>query len=98
MSLPRYTARRDATEPLIVAALEAVGAVVVPLSARDLPDLIVGHRGAWHLIECKAATAKLRAGQVAFFVRAVAHGLPVHIARTPEEALAAIGIKTKGDV
>lgn|GEM_PF-3191106 len=98
MTLPRRIptrARRDATEPLIIATLERVGAVVVPLSAKDLPDLLVGHRGVWRLLECKAGRRLMSPGQVAFFERARLNRLPVSVVRTPEEALAAIGIATR---
>ena len=48
--------RRDANEPEIVDALEAVGASV--LRANEV-DLIVGYRERSYLIECKSEGGKL---------------------------------------
>jgi hypothetical protein len=48
--------QRDASEPNIVAALEAIGCSVVRLDddkRSGLPDLLVGHRGQSWLIEVK---------------------------------------------
>jgi hypothetical protein len=73
----RYAKARDANEPEIVEALEAVGAVVVRLepSVAGLPDLLVGYRGRNLLMECKlppgpkggTSHAPLTDDQVAFF-------------------------------
>lgn len=49
---PVRAARRDANEPAIVAALEAVGAAVQQLDP-PLPDLLVSFRGVLLLIEVK---------------------------------------------
>lgn len=51
MAMPRYAAKRDITEPEIVAALEKAGAMVYRL---DQPvDLAVGFRGKNYFVECK---------------------------------------------
>ena len=47
----RYKKKRDKSEPIIKAALEAYGCTVWPM---DTPvDLLVGYRGRNHLVECK---------------------------------------------
>lgn len=52
----RYAAKRDTSEPDIIAALEQVGAQVWPL---DYPvDLLVRFREVWHLLECKTGRGK----------------------------------------
>lgn len=91
----RFTARRDAAEEPIVDALRAVGAVVRHLDGLDLPDLLVAFRGAWHLIEVKTGKAKLRRGQEAFVQLVAAAGAQIHVCRTPEEALEALGLRTR---
>jgi hypothetical protein len=50
MSLPKYRARRDASEQSIIEGLEALGWECVRLSSGDLPDLLVRHRGSGQLI------------------------------------------------
>lgn len=52
--IPRYTAKRDASEPEIVATLKQCGFSVHRL---DQPcDLLVGFRGRAWLVECKSGT------------------------------------------
>jgi hypothetical protein len=81
MSLSRRNPRRDANEPAIVQALEAVGAEVWKLSGTGLPDLLVRFRGVLYAPEIKTRHGKLRASQGAF---------PVW--RTVDDALTAIGV------
>ena len=93
MSLYRRAAKRDLTEPAIVAALEAAGAHVWRLS---LPlDLLVGLHGRFVLLEVKREGEKKprkdRAAQTATIADCQRKGLPVYVVRTPEEALQAIG-------
>lgn len=99
--------RRDVGEAAIVQVLRAVGAIVVQLDIRDIPDLLVGFAGVWRLIEVKQPIGPrggergpdgrhLSEGQHEFFIVALQKNLPVHVARTPEEALAIVGIRTKG--
>ena len=45
MSLHRLAAKRDANEPAIREALTAIGCKVIPISHRELADLIVAFRG-----------------------------------------------------
>jgi hypothetical protein len=54
MSMPRHNAKRDASEPAIVAVLERVGFSVYRL---DKPvDLLCGFRGRNYLVEVKTGT------------------------------------------
>lgn len=96
----RRALRRDSNEPLVVEALRAVGALVFRLNERDLPDLLVGYRGQWLLIEIKGAAGpkggtkgrRLLPGQQAFHDQVRLRGLPVHVVRTVPGVLAAIGV------
>lgn len=91
MSLARFAKKRDATEPPIVEALEAVGAWVWRI---DLPlDLLVAYRGRLLLLEVKSNTKqrKDRAKQTETIAKCQRGGLPVYVVRTPEDALQAIG-------
>lgn len=69
MSLKRYAAKRDISEPEIVTILEGVGMSVVRL---DKPlDLLCGYRGKTYLVECKTRRARggkqsLTVGQAKF--------------------------------
>ena len=87
----RYAARRDESEAAIVAALRAVGAVVWRLSQPDIPDLLVAHRGAYALVECKSPGGKLESGQRGFMDDAAQQGCKVIVAYTAEDALRGIG-------
>jgi hypothetical protein len=99
--IPRV-ARRDPGEAPIVAALRAAGCLVKQLSETDLPDLLVGLRGRFVLVEVKEPAGpkggtskkgqKLREGQRIFAMTCHALGLPVHVAHSPEEALRALGL------
>lgn len=52
MAMPRHAAKRDASEPEIVSALQQCGFSVVRL---DTPvDLLVGFRGRCWPVECKS--------------------------------------------
>lgn len=91
----RYGARRDKNEPPIVEALRRVGCLVQLLDGRDIPDLLVGFRGVWWLLEVKGEAGpkggtdkrNLRPGQERFKREADAMGLPVRVVRTPQEAI-----------
>jgi len=66
MSLHRTAAKRDASEPLIVSALEQAGFSVLRLSVKDGPDLLLGRNGRDRTAECKTGKAKLKPGQKTF--------------------------------
>lgn len=91
MSLYRRAARRDIAEPAIVAALERVGADVTRLSIKDEPDLLVGYHGILRLLEVKTGKRKPTLKQAARMAELKRKHLPVAVARTPEDALQAIG-------
>lgn len=77
-----WNLKRDAAEKPIVAALKAVGAEYWYLSGKGVGDLLVRYRGVLYCGEVKTGTAKLRATQGAF-----------PIWRTPQDVLAAIGVR-----
>ena len=83
--VPRYDARRDANEPEIVEALEAVGASVLRL---DDVDLLIGYRGTNYLMEVKTPEGKLNKKQQKFFRSWQGQ---VNIVRTRIQALKLIG-------
>lgn len=92
----RRAARVDESQPKIVRALRAVGAMVVSLAGvgGDVPDLLVGFRGRTYLFEVKAPGREMHHRQR---VRRQAEwrarwpGGPVNAIATPEEALRIIG-------
>ncbi len=57
MSINRYAKRRDANEPDIIKALEALGCTV---ESMDKVDLVVGYRGRNYLLEIKNGTKTSR--------------------------------------
>lgn len=96
----RTVGNRDRGEAAIVRALRAIGAVVVQHNGRDEPDLFVGVRGRWHALEVKeplgarggSSHSRLSPGQRRFRLVVEAAGLPIAVVRTPDEALAAVGV------
>jgi hypothetical protein len=77
----------------VVAALRAAGALVWRLEQRDLFDLLVGFRGRWYLLEVKTDRGELEDGQAVFALLCDSSRLPARVVRTPQEALAAIGVE-----
>lgn len=77
--------KRDANENGIVEALEAVGAKVLRVSGKGLPDLFVCYRGKWKALEVKSATGRLTDAQ------AWHEDYSVWIVQSADEALKAIG-------
>lgn len=98
--MARHAPRRDANEPGIVQALERCGALVCRINQRGLPDLLVGFRRQWFLLEVKlplgprggACGSELNDAQEEFFRLAEAGRLPVKVVRDAEEAMCAIGL------
>lgn len=86
----KYAAKRDGNEKAIIQALTHVGASVTQLSAKGIPDLLVGFRGETYLFETKNKYGKLTDDQIAFMD--TWRGKPVVIVKTVKEALDAIGV------
>lgn len=64
MAMPKYTAKRDASEPEVVRTLRGLGFSVWRL---DQPvDLLLGFRGKIYLAEVKTGKAKYNANQIKF--------------------------------
>lgn len=79
----------DLSQAAIVAALRKAGCQVQTLAAigQGVPDLLAGRASRLWLIECKTGRGDLTPAQRKW------HALwPVHICRTPEEALRAVGL------
>ena len=101
----RRAARIDSNHGEIVAALRAIGAEVTSLAAvgAGVPDLLASYRGDWHVIEVKspagprggdsAAGQRLRETQRAWISRQRAR---VHVVRSVDDALEAVGVVRKG--
>ena len=80
--------RRDENEAEIVAALRQVGALIMRLSEKGCPDLLVLWRGSLFVLEVKAAAWSHTTTAQA---ETVAAGWPVSFVRSTDEALRAIG-------
>jgi len=91
MSVRRRAPRRDNNEREIIDTLRAVGATVQQLSAKGVPDLLVGFDGENYLLEVKAVKyGKLTEDEAAWHE---AWAGSVQVVRTPDEALRAIGLR-----
>lgn len=100
----RRAARVDATHHAIVEGLRSAGVHVVSLAAvgGGVPDLLAGYRNRWHVLEVKqpvgprggasADGQRLRESQERFLRMARA---PVHVVRSLDDALEAIGATRK---
>ena len=84
MSIHRKAAKRDAVEPAIVQTLVGMGASVTKLSAKGVPDLLVGIRGRTFLVEAKSDKGKLTPDQVEWHENW--RGAQVVILRSDDEA------------
>lgn len=83
MGLRRYANKRDENEGAIIAALEAMGCIVVRMDKPvDLLVLLPAGRGIV-LVEVKTKRGTLTKGQHEF-----GEYWPIHVVRTPEEAIA----------
>lgn len=99
--IPR-AAQRDPNEKPIMEALRKAGCLVTQLNGKGIPDLLVGVRGRFVLLEVKQPKGKkggqskagqrLRETQRAFFIACEELGLPAYVARSPEEALRRVGL------
>lgn len=90
----RRAAHRDKSEKPIVAALRAVGAYVLLLSGKGVPDLLVCFRGTWTPLEVKTPKADRMRGNRQVFTpaqREVMALAPYAVVETVEQALKEIG-------
>jgi len=85
----RTAARRDDNEEPIVLALQSVGCSVWRLSAKGIPDLLVGRARQTFLFEVKGPKGVLTPAQVKF--RRLWKGTPPITVRSITEALVAVG-------
>lgn len=92
----RHAAKRDDTEPVIVKALELAGWTVVKVSDGGFPDLVCCRRGVVRFLEVKSPGGTLTDAQEKTFRRIEAALVTVHVVRTPEEALLAVGAPMEG--
>lgn len=92
MKYRAHNKKRDANEPAIVAALEAIpGCIVTRL---DQPvDLLIGFDGETHLLEVKNPAGKNRLTDAQLTFIDLWTGAEVHIVHDADEALAAIGFR-----
>ena len=90
----RLKNHRDTSEPAIVEALRGVGAYVLKLSGKGVPDLLVCFRGTWTPLEVKTPKRdRVRPNPKARFTpaqQAVLQVAPYPVVETPDQALAAI--------
>lgn len=84
MSLNRWNAKRDATEPAIVDALEHAGAKVLRL---DTFDLLVLYHGQLFMFDAKVPKGRTTLSQDVL----IREGWPLRLVHDPIAALKAIG-------
>jgi Holliday junction resolvase len=80
----RRAAKRDASEPAIVQALQACGFAVERVSDSGQPDLLLSRAGRWYVAEAKSRYGKLTPAQERMHARARAE---IPIFRTAEDAI-----------
>lgn len=93
MSLPpRFARKPDANQAVIVAALEKIGALVhdMSLMGSGFPDLLVGYKGCFYLLEVKTGKRKLNKLQVPFHKKW--KGYSIFVVHSPKEALEVLGV------
>jgi len=86
MSIKRWNARRDRNEESIVKALRQVGALVIRISEKGAPDLLVLHRQRVILLEIKTKQGRATLAQE----ETSRQGWPVLTVRSIDDALWAI--------
>lgn len=80
----KFGAKRDANELEIVNGLRAIGASVVFLSSKGIPDLLVCFRNKLYLMEVKMIKGKLTPDQVDFHAK---WGGDIYVIKSLEEAI-----------
>lgn len=98
--MSRWARRVDDNQAAIVKTLRKAGAFVQSLSSvgAGVPDLLVGWRGQWLLVEVKdgrkvRSARQLTPAQKAFHAALATQNLPVRVVESPEQALEALGWK-----
>jgi endogenous inhibitor of DNA gyrase (YacG/DUF329 family) len=96
----RGRAKKDANHAEIVTALQKAGASILDTSAigRGMPDLVVGYQGACVLMEIKNpknSYGKSGLSRLQMEWSSSWRGGPVHVVRSVEDALEAIGAVTR---
>jgi hypothetical protein len=98
--MSRYARNVDDNQARVVAALRRAGAMVVHLHTvgNGCPDLAVGWRGRWVLVEVKdgdkaPARRRLTPAEAAWHDAAHAHGLPVVVVESVADAVALLNAK-----
>ena len=85
MSLHRRNPRRDIAESPIVSVLLKAGFAVQRISAKDVPDLLIGRNGITRQVEIKTGKAPVQPGQVTWALDW--RGAPVIYLRTIEDTI-----------
>jgi hypothetical protein len=90
VSLPKYAARRDEGEAMLISSLAAIGWDCVRLSSGDLPDLLCRKRssGELRLLEVESGGYKRRRTEAQ---RAMLAGWNIPVVKTFDEAIRALG-------
>lgn len=94
--------KRDAAEPAIVDALEAVGVLVLLISAEGAPDLLTYRTQVWRPVEVKSSpngrplTMEQKLRSLTKAQREVYAIAPFPIVSTIDEAFAAVGLVRRG--
>jgi len=88
----RTAAKRDVNEAELISLLRCVGASVVALSEKGVPDLLVWYKNRYMLIEVKTEKGKLSSAQKEFVEKWKG---PVYIARNSEDVLDILAGKTE---
>ncbi len=91
-----HGAKRDDAEPNIVTALELAGWTVIKVSDAGFPDLVCLRKCVVRFLEVKSPGGTLTAAQEKTFRRIQGAMVPVHVVRTPEEALMAVRAPVEG--
>jgi Holliday junction resolvase len=84
----RKAGKKDLNQAAIVAALRAIGCEVLILNQEGVPDLLVGRKGKWVVIEVKRPRGHLTSLQAALWRRC---WFPV--VSSVDEALALFSVK-----
>jgi hypothetical protein len=91
----RRAARRDINEPQIMNTLRELGCVVYQLSAKGMPDLLVGYLKRWHLCEVKRDAEMLNPDQALWHDAAATAGERPLVIRTEAHARKAVTMWTR---